>query len=62
MVGGALGQPGHHVQQHVGAVKEPGNGFVTILLPQGVEVIVLVTTPINRHATLPVVQVRSNKV
>ena len=61
MVGGALGQPGRHVRQHVVVVKEPGNAFVTILLPRGVEVIVLVATPINRHATLPVVQVRSDK-
>ena len=60
MVGGACGQAGLHVRQHAGVVKEPGNGFATILHPQGVEMIVLVVIPINRHATLPVVQVRSD--
>ena len=40
MVGGAHGQGGHHVMQHVVVVRGPDNVIVTILLPQGVEVIV----------------------
>ena len=58
MVGGAHGQPGHHAQQHVVAVQEPGNVCATILLPQGEEVIALVATLVNRHATLLAAQVR----
>ena len=58
MVGGAHGQTGHHVMQHVVVVRGPDNVIVTILPPQGVEVIVLVTAANNRFAALETVQVR----
>ena len=48
MVGGAHGQIGHHVQKHVVVVKELDDVFVTILLPQGEELIVLVAATSNR--------------
>ena len=59
MVGGAHGQVGHHVQQHVAVVKGPDNVPATILLLQGVEVIVLVAAQVDSLVTLQVVQVRS---
>ena len=58
MVGGAHGQAGQHARQRVGVVRELDNVLATILYPQGVEVIVLVAIPVNRHAVLPVAQVR----
>ena len=61
MVGGAHGQAGQHVQQHVGVVRELDNVLATILLPQAVEVIALVVALINRLVTLLLAQVRSLK-
>ena len=61
MVGGAHGQPGHHAQQHVVVVKEPGNVCATTLLHQGVEVTALVAALVNRLVTLLVAQVRPLK-
>ena len=58
MVGGAYGQVGHRVRRRVVVVPEQGNALATILLPRGVEVIALVATLVNRHATLPAAQVR----
>ena len=52
MVGGAHGQAGHHVMPHVVVVRGPDNVIVTILSPQGVEVIVLVVAVSNRFVTL----------
>lgn len=59
MVGGAHGQVGHHVQQRVVVVKGPDNVPATILLLQGVEVIVVVAAQVDSLVTLQVVQVRS---
>ena len=58
MVGGAHGQTGHHVMQHVVVVRGPDNVIVTILLPQEAEYIVLVEAVNKRVVTLQVVQVR----
>ena len=58
MVGGAHGQAGHHVMQHVVVVIGPDNVIVTILLPQEAEYIVLVEAVNKRVVTLQVVQVR----
>ena len=58
MVGGAHGQAGHHVMQHVVVVRGPDNVIVTILLPQEAEYIVLVVAVNKRVVTLQVVQVR----
>ena len=58
MVGGAHGQAGHHVMQHVVVVRGPDNVIVTILLLQEAEYIVLVEAVNKRVVTLQVVQVR----
>ena len=58
MVGGAHGLAGHHVLQHVVIVRRPDNVPVTTLLPQEVEVIVLVTVVRNKLVILQVVPVR----
>ena len=58
MVGGAHGLAGHHVLQHVVIVRKPDNVFAIILLPQEVEIIVLVTVASNKLVTLQVVLVR----
>ena len=57
MVGGAHGQAGCHVLQHVGMVTEPGNVFVTTLSPQEVEITVQVATLREKLVTLQSVQV-----
>ena len=62
MVGGAYGQGGHHVMQHVVVVIGPDNVLVTILPPQEVEVIVLEATSSKRIVTLQNVQVRSLRI
>ena len=62
MVGGVHGQGGHHVMQHVVVVRGLDDVIVTILLPQGVEVIVLVATGSERIVTLQTVQVRSLRI
>ena len=62
MVGGAHGQGGHHVMQHVVVVRGQDNVLVTILPPQEVEVIVLVATSSKRIVTLQNVQVRSLRI
>ena len=58
MEGGAHGQAGHHVMQHVVVVRGPDNVIVTILLLQEAEYIVLVEAVNKRVVTLQVVQVR----
>ena len=62
MVDGVHGQGGHHVMQHVVVVRGPDDVIVTILLPQGVEMIVLVATGSERIVTLQIVQVRSLRI
>ena len=62
MVGGAHGQGGHHVMQHVVVVRGPDDVIVTILLPQEAEMIVLVATDSRRIVTLQNVQVRSLRI
>ena len=57
MVGGARGQAGHHVLQHVVMVREADNVFVTIPPPYGEEMIVLMTTLRERFVTLQIVRV-----
>ena len=57
MVGGAHGQAGRHVLKHVVMVTEADKDPVTIPCLQGVEVIVLVTTPRAKLVTLQLVQV-----
>ena len=51
MVGGAHGQAGHHVMQHVVVVRGLDNVIVTILLPQEAEYIVLVEAVNKRVVT-----------
>ena len=62
MVDGVHGQGGHRVMQHVVVVRGPDDVIVTILLPQGVEMIVLVATGSERIVTLQIVQVRSLRI
>ena len=62
MVGGAHGQGGHHVMQHVVVVRGPDDVIVTVLLPQEAEMIVLVATDSKRIVTLQNVQVRSLRI
>ena len=57
MVGGAHGQGGHHVMQHVVVVRGPDDVIVTVLLPQEAEMIVLVAIDSKRIVTLQNVQV-----
>ena len=61
MVGGAYGQAGHHVLQHVEMVTEADKDSVTIPHPQGEAMTVMVTTPREKPVISQNVQVRIYK-
>ena len=62
MVGGAHGPVGHHVQQNVAMVREPGNVFAITPNLQKVEMLVLAVALINKLVTIWTVKVRNTNV